>query len=343
MDEVKKLYLGRQYKQCTARCINILDSITDPYRVHPLYSLFLSFYCATCLEITASNLHNNSPQKLSLLRYSLLYFQKTEEYITHAGIPIESNDSTPGNRSSSMSSTSSARSSVDSVFSSTSFPSTADGLSPFFSSCSSEDDNDEKTPTRRRTLSVSSVASTQSTQSADTTTTADRPAPLRIKKKVSFSPALPTLIFAQNLERSSIIETIPRADQPPITPRPIISSKCQSPSPIHPSLQTHLTSYNANLSSLTTQLTHHITHVNNLIDTIQNVRKSRRSNQASFAPSLFNSSGDLNNEDKEEMRRMEIRERIEKLRNAGWEKKRWDGSRYEALREKVDNELNGWI
>lgn len=257
---------------------------------------------------------------------------------------MESDAPISGNRSSSMSSTSSARSSVDSVFSSTSFPSTADGLSPAFSSCSFEDGNDEKTPTRIRTLSVSSVASTQSTQSTDTTIIADRPAPLRIKKKVSFSPALPTLISAQDLENSSSMETIPRSIQSQNTlPRPIISSKCQSPSPIHPSLSIHLTSYNLNLSSITTQLTYHIIHINSLIDTIQSVRKSRRSNQASLSPSLFNSTGDLSKEDKEEMRRKEIRERIEKLRSAGWERKRWNGSRSEALREKVDNELNGWI
>ncbi|ESZ95550.1 hypothetical protein SBOR_4030 [Sclerotinia borealis F-4128] len=344
MEEIKKLYLTRQYKQCTSRCIQILDSITDPYRVHPLNSLFLSFYCATCLEITASNLHNNSPQKLSLLRDSLSFFQKAEEYITYADIPIESNDLSPGNRSSSASSTSSARSSVDSVFSSTSFPSTADGLSPVFSPCSFEDDV-EKTPTRRRTLSESSVASTQSTHSADTTTAPDKPAPLRVKKKVSFSPASPTLITTQNPENvSRIIETIPRAIQYPITPsRPTISSKYQSPTPDHPSLNTHLTNYNLNLSSLTTQLTYHITHINHLINSIQGIRKCRRSNQSSFAPSLFNSSGDLNNNDREELKKREIRERIEKLRNAGWEKKRWDGCRYEALREKVEHELNGWI
>lgn len=43
------------------------------------------------------------------------------------------------------------------------------------------------------------------------------------------------------------------------------------------------------------------------------------------------------------MERRDIRARIEKLRSGGWEKKRWDGSRYSALREKVDNEMNGWI
>ncbi|KAA8574014.1 hypothetical protein EYC84_005550 [Monilinia fructicola] len=347
MDEIKKLYLSRQYQQCTARCIQILDSITDPYRVHPLNSLFLSFYCATSLEITASNLHNNSPQKLSLLRDSLSYFQRAEEYITYADIPIENNNLTTANRSSSISSTSSARSSVDSVFSTTSFPSTTDGLSPVFSTCSFEDD-DENTPTHRRTYSESSTTSTQSTATTATTattTTLNKSAPLRIKKKVSFSPALPTLISAQNLEiDSTIYENIPRAMQSPTAPpRPIISSKYQSPSPAHPSLNTCLTNYNLNLSSLTIQLTYHITHINKLIDTIQNVRKSRRSNQASFAPSLFNSSGDLNTAEKEEMSRKDIRERIDKLKSAGWQRKRWDGSRYEALREKVDNELNGWI
>ncbi|QSZ33921.1 hypothetical protein DSL72_005495 [Monilinia vaccinii-corymbosi] len=348
MDEIKRLYLSQQYKQCTARCIQILDSITDPYRVNPLHSLFLSFYCATCLEITASTIHNNTFQKLSLLRNALLYFQKAEKYIPYADIPVESNNLTPGHRSSSISSTSSARSSVDSIFSSISFPTTTDGLSPLFSSCSFEDD-DEDIPTHKRTYSESSIASTQSTQSVDTTTTTtttiDKPVPLRMKKKVSFSTALPTLISPQNLEiDSTILETIPSAIQHPTeSPRHIISSKYQSPSPAHPSLNMSLANYNLNLSSLTTQLTYHITHVNKLIDTIQNVRKSRRSNHASFVPSLFSSPGELNNMEREEMSRKDIQERIEKLKSAGWERKRWDGSRYEALREKVENELHGWI
>ncbi|TEY37427.1 hypothetical protein BOTCAL_0519g00060 [Botryotinia calthae] len=345
MDEVKKLYLTRQYTECAAQCTKVLNSITDPYRVHPLHSLFLSFYCATCLEITASDLTNNSPEKLSLLRDSLSYFRKAEEYITYADIPILNNGLPPSTRpssTSSTSSTSSARSSVDSVFSSTSFPYTTDRLSPALSSYSFESVDNDKTPRHSRTFSESSIASTQSTQSTDTTTTPNRPAPLRIKKKVSFSPALPTLISDQSLDDD--FGKIPRAIPSPITPsRPIISSKYQSPSPAYPSHNTHLTSYNLNLSSLTTQLTYHITHINNLIDTIQNVRKSRRSNLPSFAPSLFNSPDGLSDEDRAEMERRDIRARIEKLRSGGWGKKRWDGSRYSALREKVDNEMNGWI
>ncbi|TGO40176.1 hypothetical protein BHYA_0041g00430 [Botrytis hyacinthi] len=346
MDEVKKLYLTRQYELCAAQCKKVLNSITDPYRVHPLHSLFLCFYCATCLEITASNLAKNSPERLLLLRDSLSYFQKAEEYITYADIPIQNNDLSPSNRSSSTSSTSSARSSVDSVFSSTSFPSTIDRLSPAFSSYSFESCDDDKTPRHSRTFSESSIASIQSTQSTDTTSTPNRPAPLRIKKKVSFSPALPTLIISdQSLDNdSSVFETIPHAIPSPITPsRPIISSKFQSPSPDCPSHNTRLTSYNLNLSSITTQLTYHITHISNLIDNIQNVRKSRRSNQPSFVPSLFNSPDELSSEDRAEMERKDIQARIEKLRSGGWEKKRWDGSRYAALRQEVDNELNGWI
>jgi hypothetical protein len=30
MEEVKKLYVNRQYKQCSARCIQILENIKDP-------------------------------------------------------------------------------------------------------------------------------------------------------------------------------------------------------------------------------------------------------------------------------------------------------------------------
>ena len=38
MEEIKKLYEKRQYKQCSARCIQILDNIKDPVRADFLHS-----------------------------------------------------------------------------------------------------------------------------------------------------------------------------------------------------------------------------------------------------------------------------------------------------------------
>ncbi|KAM3077042.1 hypothetical protein ACMFMF_004956 [Clarireedia jacksonii] len=339
MEQVKKLYLKGDYKQCAAWCKQILDNIKDPYRVHPLNSLYISFYCATCLEITASSLHNNAPQKLTLLQDALAYYQKAESYIPFAEIPTAPYFQA-GSRVSSASS--SLRSSVDSVFSSAlSSASTADTLSPLGSSSCSSYEEDESTPSRKRTGSVSSAMSTRSDTTSDEPL---KPAPVRVKKKVSFSAQLPTLISTDTLTDSPTNETPPppppyALPHPPILrPNPTTPPQTlfPSPSPLHlASLQT----YTLTLTSLSSQLRYHITHIQALIASILRIRKSRRSNgPCSFAPSL-----DLTNQDPEARKKKELRERIERLRTQGWPRRRLDADRYERLREKVEMELCGWI
>ncbi|KAF7887224.1 uncharacterized protein EAF02_003871 [Botrytis sinoallii] len=319
MDEVKKLYLTRQYEQCAAQCTKVLNSITDPYRVHPLHSLFLSFYCATCLEITASDLTNNSPEKLLLrLRDSLSYFQKKQKIHSHTQIFL--------------SKTMTCRQAIGHL---RHHPhpvprSSVDLHSHLLSRLTLLRVVTIQDPRNSRTFSESSMASIQSTQSTDTTATPNRPAPLRIKKK--HCPHLYLTKVLTTTQALSKLSPVPFHLQS-LPSRPIISSKYQVIISGLPLSQQQLTSYNLNLSSITTQLTYHITHISNLIDNIQNIRKSRRSNQPSFAPSLFNSPDGLSNEDRAEMERQDIRARIEKLRSGGWEKKRWDGSRYAALRQ----------
>ncbi|PQE29081.1 hypothetical protein CJF30_00004127 [Rutstroemia sp. NJR-2017a BBW] len=317
MEQVKRLYVDREYKQCAARCKQILDSIKDPYRIHPLHSLYISFYCATCLEITASSLHNNAPQKLSILQDALTYYQKAESYIPFAEIPTTSH-SRAGSRSSSTSS--SVRSSVDSVFSSAlSSASTADTLSPLISSCSPFYEEDERTPSRKRTVSVSSAMSARSDITSDDPF---KPAPLRVRKKVSFSTQPPTLITSDSCT--------------PLPPQ-------ETPFPAHLfALTTSLTNYTLTLSSLASQIHYHTTHIQTLIDAILSLRKSRRSNPPSFAPSLFNSSSeDLSLANKELRKKKEIRERVQRLKAQGWPRRRWDAERYERLREKAEREMSG--
>ncbi|PQE31326.1 hypothetical protein CJF32_00001926 [Rutstroemia sp. NJR-2017a WRK4] len=297
MEQVKRLYVDREYKQCAARCKQILDSIKDP--------------------ITASSLHNNAPQKLSILQDALAYYQKAESYIPFAEIPTTPH-SRAGSRSSSTSS--SVRSSVDSVFSSAlSSASTADTLSPLISSCSPFYEEDERTPSRKRTVSVSSAMSARSDITSDDPL---KPAPLRVRKKVSFSTQPPTLITSDSC-----------------TPPP----PQETPFPAHLfALTRSLTNYTLTLSSLASQIHYHTTHIQALIDAILGLRKSRRSNPPSFAPSLFNSSSeDLSLANKELRKKKEIRERVQRLKAQGWPRRRWDAERYERLREKAEREMSG--
>ncbi|PQE14153.1 hypothetical protein CJF31_00006673 [Rutstroemia sp. NJR-2017a BVV2] len=159
-----------------------------------------------------------------------------------------------------------------------------------------------------------------------------KPAPLRVRKKVSFSTQPPTLIT------TSSSSTTPPLAIPPLPRTP----PQETPFPAHLfALTTSLTNYTLTLSSLATQIHYHTTHIQTLIDAILCIRKSRRSNPPSFAPSLFNSSEDLSLANKELRKKKEIRERVQRLKAQGWPRRRWDAERYERLREKAERELSG--
>lgn len=78
-----------------------------------------------------------------------------------------------------------------------------------------------------------------------------------------------------------------------------------------------------------TQLRYHVASVNKQITVLQEVRKARRSNR----PTLFAafSVGGIDGMDMVEMKKAELKARIERLRETGWKRERFDAERYQRL------------
>jgi hypothetical protein len=255
MEEVKDLYSKGHYKHCASRCKQMLKSIKDPvsqvhitkskrspssnmiqYRVHPLYSIYLSFFAASALEITASSLHTNSNTKLPLYQEALSFYQRAESFIEYATLRTDPNVIHTSARqssahslgqggidhqmihhssNSSMSSTNSIHSSVDSIFSrrsssACSIASTMSPLSEYEPSCH-----------LRRSSSISSRASSESFL----------PSQQRPKKKVSFSSQLPAMSSENDMSAMTISAALLDS-----FPEPPSESRTRSSSP-------HKTSY----------------------------------------------------------------------------------------------------
>ncbi|TAQ89719.1 hypothetical protein B7494_g1958 [Chlorociboria aeruginascens] len=334
MEAIKSLYLGRKYRDCSARCIQILDSMTDPYRIHPLYSTYLCFFAATCLELTARSFHNNSASKIPMLQKSLTYYNKAESYIEYATF---SSDPTILNMSKLLSGSSSlsprspsTRSSIDSVFSESSSYST----SPTFST-SSTDSQDLKCqgPNRSETM---------------------RPQPLKIKKSVSFTPEVATWgteTKPQSLERpttpetemdegSSLLDAFPLPPSSPSSPLPTFPTRTYSsppPPPANNSLTRSLTLYSSDLSSLRTQIHTHCASVTHLITSILEPQNPPLASSSDF--SHHPASSGWEGVDKDAVKKMQLQNRIERLRKQGWKRERFCGERYRVLCERALGDL----
>ncbi|CCC11638.1 unnamed protein product [Sordaria macrospora k-hell] len=84
--EIKKLHIGKRYRACSARCIEILDNIKDKedVRVEPLYLIYLHFYAATCMEICARPLPTASMFRTTLLQQARTHFEQAASLISAA-------------------------------------------------------------------------------------------------------------------------------------------------------------------------------------------------------------------------------------------------------------------
>lgn len=340
------LYSKGQYKHCAMRCKQILDGIKDPYRVHPLYSIYLSFFAASSLEMTASTLHDHSSTKLPLFQESLAFYQKAESFVEYASFSADPNIafatrqiSTYGHASHSSVS-SSIRSSVDSVFSS------ASASSVYSASSSYGDSPTFEEPSLKRSASNSSSSEESEGSRRRSGRFQNR------KKKVSFSLQLPTLDSERSLDlspnlanvadASELLDAFPappsketspsRASSPTKSPRESLSNYYHSQS---------VTRYRTHLISLKSQLNFHISSIHSQIGLLAEVRKPRRSN----TPTQYSFDG-AEEKSREatssaaESRRPELRERIERLKEQGWTRKRFDGERYRLLCEKALGEVN---
>ncbi|KUJ22290.1 uncharacterized protein LY89DRAFT_292791 [Mollisia scopiformis] len=317
MEEVKILYSKGQYKHCAVRCKQILDNVKDPHQVHPLYSIYLSFFAASSLEMTASTLHNHSSNKLPLFQESLFFYKKAQFTVDNVSFhtPATSHHSN-------ASITSSVRSSVDSIFSSP--------TNSARSSVVSSPTDDNSLPTHKRTISASSSFSSLSSNR---------------KKKVSFSIDISTSMSSDESEQeappaieSSLLDSFPA---PPTQPDPTITStkdlQLQEPQSLSIYLLTQsIARYKSHLRDLSIQLEYHISSIHSQIGHLSLVRKARRSNlPTQFSDAEERSFGAMSGVSREEMLKVELRERIRRLKETGWKRERFDGERYRVLCEKA--------
>jgi hypothetical protein len=158
-----------------------------------------------------------------------------------------------------------------------------------------------------------------------------------VKKKVSFHPKLPTVISVADvapIEDSTLIDAFPTPPNSPLPP-----SLEQSDASISGFLLSRsLARYRAHLSALQIQLAYHVGSINAQIHTLQTCRKARRSNLPNMFTTDFGSGG-VDGVEKDEMKKVELRARIEKLKAAGWRRERFRGERYQLLAEKALGEL----
>ncbi|KAG0650670.1 hypothetical protein D0Z07_2396 [Hyphodiscus hymeniophilus] len=331
MDEVKMLYLKRQYKQCSARCIHILNSIKDTCGVHSLHQIYISFFAASSLEETSRSLHSNTSAKLPLLQQSLTYYQHAESHMEYASFSADPTvvkavrETGRESISSGSSHSSSVRSSIDSIFSHTSsLASTVSSVpSPPPSVYSSTPE-----PPKTHKRSASAPLTNPGVSLA--------PAPLKIKKKVSFSLQLPRILpeaDSRMADDSTLLSYFPS---------PPSASPSSSPPPTSSSLSDYLLSraldnYYSHLSDLHSHLNQHIRSVEHQIEALRKSRKAWRSN----SPTAFTDFGkDIQGVEEEDRRKIEMTARIQRLKEKGWRRERFDGKRYAVLCEQALEDMD---
>ena len=337
--EVKRKYFGKRYRACSARCVEVLDGIKDTSQVEPVYLIYLHFYAATSMEICARPLPLASPARANLLQQARAHFDKASILINAAEDSVL-RKFRPGSVASSRGS--SCHSPSGSV---SSRAWTTDTLmsSPTESECSFDDLAAPKSPRqppakRVKKVSFSLPKDTLLTITTTTTTTAEpfiRPDSPTLGgfDDIFFHPSpppqkdLPDLPFnshsAADLELPLQLQTIPESD-------PSSSEEEDTPSPYLATARS-VDRCCEHLASLRAHLARHAIPANHMLLTPPDICVSPPSDSPSLPRPLSLSAA----AETEETRAA----RIERLRQGGWRRKRFDASRYEVLCQAVLAEL----
>jgi hypothetical protein len=84
INEIKRQHVSRRYRTCSARCCEILDNVRHASQVEPVYLIYLHFYAATSMELCAKPLASTSPYRTSLLRQARGHFDQAGSLIETA-------------------------------------------------------------------------------------------------------------------------------------------------------------------------------------------------------------------------------------------------------------------
>ncbi|KAI0413865.1 hypothetical protein F5X98DRAFT_366208 [Xylaria grammica] len=341
IDEVKRKYFARNYRSCSVQCCEILVNLRDTSAIEPLHLIYLHFYAASSFEWCARALSTWSTYRAELLC-------SAQAHYTEAEVLIVAEEWKVAEKAKSLS-----------------WASTTSLSSPGFSAAS-------RTPESNSTLSSprTSIFFLDDEASA-------KPARLirvKSKKKVSFSslpeffefqpephirPDSPTLGWDEHAlilphEVEAPFPMLPKKQSPTSIIKSPIEEKTspeysreRSSTPsnhtfdLESFLHTRtLNRFREQLLALRGQVCHHRAAVDELLTTPNDTQTTTKTTKptseldipatpTSTLPSPLSARCDEEN----------LRDRIERLRASGWQRKRFDGRRYEALREQVLGEL----
>ncbi|KAK2057786.1 hypothetical protein LY76DRAFT_80673 [Colletotrichum caudatum] len=320
VSEVKRQYLNRKYRPCSLRCCEILDNIKEDANIEPAYLIYLNFYAASSFDMLSRPLKGNSPYRTMLLQQARNHYMKASELSKTADENMARSSRPSSVATSSMhspSSSTSSRASSRTWTNSTAFS------SPTPSVCSVED-------------AVTKLSVNQKKR----VTFCDIPEESFIRPEESFfRPDSPTLGFEDYL-------CAPQEPEPrylpvlPEEPEPVDESKEMikppTPEPLNEDCdafdflqERSVHRYCGLLSSLRSQIGVHIADVEErLVAPPQDTADTGLLPARAATPELS-----------DELRSLDIKARIERLRQNNWQRRRFDASRYEALCDSVLAEL----
>lgn len=86
INEVKRKYVSRKYRACSAQCCEILDNINDVSTVEALHLVYLHFYAASSSEMCARPLSQSSAYRTKLLVDAQEHYDKASTFIIEAEV-----------------------------------------------------------------------------------------------------------------------------------------------------------------------------------------------------------------------------------------------------------------
>ncbi|KXX82861.1 hypothetical protein MMYC01_200544 [Madurella mycetomatis] len=335
ISEVKRQYFSKRYRACSARCLEILDAVRDTSHADPVYLIYLNFYAATSMEICARPLPSTAALRTSLLQQARTHFDRAASLISAAEDSVI-------RRFRPYSATSSRGSSCHSPsgsISSRAWTPDTRVSSPTDSVCSFEDLSSNCQSPAKRVKKVSFSLPKEET--------------FQIQEPI-IRPDSPTLGFDDVYFQAGVM----RQDLPdlPVAPKfheiefplPTIpeaeTDSALPPPPEEDSEHSFLVARSVDrccehLSGLRAQLKRHSQSLEGLLAISASAQQQQQQQQQKQQKTKPATSTKASNA--ETFRALDRQARIERLRKCGWQRKRFDSSRYEELCETVMAELNG--
>lgn len=345
MVEIKRHHVNRRFRACSARCTEILDNLKDISSVEPAHLIYLHFYAANSLEMCARPYPSTVPARAQLLSQARKHYDEAASLIRVAELAAVSL-SRSSSRASAMFSGGSMHSPSGSISSGTwSTPSTG---SPTNSICSFDD-----------LVSRSSESTAIQLHKSKKTVSFQLPKEEKLTLPIEpiIRPDSPTLGFEDAYFTSPIIKCpLPEPPKRSLIPEPVLpapSPDLHAPMPRRSSMRYSLLGQNGfyhfdDDSHKASQS------VYRYCDTLVSLKYQLQAHRSDVDALLGGSTSHMRKKDfisaivsnpessvaSEELRALDRQARIAKLRQNGWQRKRFDASRYERLCNDVLAELS---